>query len=174
MAAPQPPNPSTAPEVDALLRLWTGAQARITERRSYEWKISISLWAIQLLAAKFAIEHRDALGLTNAPAVAKSFTVVAYAILVTLHGVFAIGYARQNILADRRTSLHFENEVLRRIGAPQPPPTTTGASQIATSFQIAITCFLAAGSLLLVFRGPAPQSAHPKAPANTSTTVATP
>jgi hypothetical protein len=34
---------------DALVELWKGTGARVTERRSYEWKIAFGLWTAQLL-----------------------------------------------------------------------------------------------------------------------------
>jgi hypothetical protein len=34
---------------EALVELWKGTGGRITERRSYEWKIAFGLWTAQLL-----------------------------------------------------------------------------------------------------------------------------
>ena len=44
-------------KVAALLDLWKGSGARITERRSYEWKIAFGVWGAQLAAMGVLLAH---------------------------------------------------------------------------------------------------------------------
>jgi hypothetical protein len=76
-------------ENEVLVELWKGTGARITERRSYEWKIAFGLWTAQLLAIGFTLSN---IGKVENRAAFGWLYLLAGLVLSGLHAYYVLGF----------------------------------------------------------------------------------
>jgi hypothetical protein len=99
-------------KVDALIELWRGTGARITERRSYEWKIAFGVWGAQLIAMGVLLAHVTP---TNKSSLHDWWFFAIYlgggAVVALLHTFYTVGFVRTNMRKDTRLAISYERAI---------------------------------------------------------------
>lgn len=143
---------------DALLELWQRTGARITERRSYEWKIAFGVWGAMLVAMGEVLTHSKDLR-TSAFAGdhwGLSFWIYLSAGLsvAALHAFYAFGYVRTQNHKDSLAAKHYEKALTDAIGIRESPLINDSLAKAplkaAFYFEAGITLFLAVMGPLIV------------------------
>ncbi len=103
--------------IDALLTLWQGAGARLTDRRNYEWKIAFGVWGAQLVAMGELLTH-----ITNANRTQLHHMSLFWGylgtglILAVLHAWYVIAFVRDRNYRDLTLAVRYEQRVLELLG----------------------------------------------------------
>jgi len=109
---------------ETLLELWKGTGARITERRSYEWKIAFGVWGALLVTLGEVITHSQSFRSGSIPHLGDDFQMGGIA-LTTIHAVYVLGFVWFRNKKDSRTAIHYENQILKTLTVPPVPPVTS-------------------------------------------------
>ena len=131
--------PVVRDDLPFLIDLWKQAGVRITERRSYEWKIAFGVWASQLAAMGFLLSKRANLHLST------SFWweyLVAGAVLSVLHVLYVFGFVRVRNRSDANVGKSYERIIQEAIGVDVTLPGSPSFN-FAILFEVGVTFFLA-------------------------------
>ena len=106
--------------VDALLELWKGTGARITERRSYEWKLAFGIWGVQLVALWQLLSHNNLFSQRALYTLASLYGAMGL-FLTVAHGIYVFGSIRNynNKDSDRRGKIEKEITDIVRLELPE-------------------------------------------------------
>ena len=126
--------------ISALLDLWRGTGARISERRNYEWKIAFGVWAAQLgaMAELLSHNHPPTPGWLSGPYLGAGIAVAV------LHLLYLFQFVGPQNKRDATIAVGYERAVLSelqleiKIDGPY-----TGPGDWARLFEIGVTSLLA-------------------------------
>jgi len=144
---------------ESLESLRRAAYESLNDRRSYEWKLSLSIWTALaiLLAGLLQPAKTGEVFPLKGPCVG-FFAFIFGALLVILHAYWSNGASRANSV-DRKVMLHFAHAMQNMLNLPYEEalqkeiadlPATRGWTQWSHIAQIFITFLLALASALII------------------------
>lgn len=138
-----PLGPEIRAEPGTLVAMHQAAQERRSERRSYEWKITFTIWGALLLASKFAFETPGVRSLlSHGTWVWVASIAVAMCALVATYAWYMITLAHA-MNSDRDYSVQLEKEA--GVTAEAEQSGRWGFSTATRVLQVGVTLLLAGG-----------------------------
>ncbi|MEV5963141.1 hypothetical protein AB0L70_15340 [Kribbella sp. NPDC051952] len=136
---------------DLTVRLWEATSSRRADRRSYEWKVTLGLWAGLLAVAKLALDS------TALPLVAQRWAVVVVACLLLVivavgHWLYEFKFVVPANAHDLEEALTLEGSLRETAHLPSAEADERTWRRAPALFQVGVTVLLtvvAAGSIII-------------------------
>jgi hypothetical protein len=127
----------------ALLELWKGSAARVTERRSYEWKIAFGVWTAQLVTLGELIAHNSDIH-SRWPLF--GVYLAGGVVVAALHAIYVGRFVSTRNKEDSNQAKYYEKEAAKLIIGKEFTllPTSPKASKWSQIFEVGVTTVLAA------------------------------
>ncbi len=143
-------------EQETLIELWRGVADRRSERRSYEWKVTVGLWGGILFLTNAVLAHPATFALSHPgggrPIAALLIATAAIGV-VLIHWSWLYRYIGPAHDSDRRQAIELEEKLRARLQLPLPSAADRrGMTNRASEFQLLVTVALSAVTVLLIAR----------------------